>query len=584
MFEQLHQILLGFGFHYLLVRNIPRDASITLVDQASGFYVKEYVTTEGAFKVALSFQDDPYTELPSAFIIRRPEKYQGCLLPHINLGGYLCYVEQKEADWDPNDLPSTYSAIDEQIQNTLEDAVSSAERGVPYDNEIEGEFASYWCPQKTMYLLSTPQNDKLQCYIARAKSAHNGKSEEWVVCSGGQYEESVKWSAQRNLDVDRIKSFPTFYFRIKPTSLGGITWPPKDFKNFLEWLSKVDPAGKTRLLDNFANNPVKRRVLLFDVFGQDIIGLYVELNNHATELKRYTRRKGQRKRNHGNLANSLSGKNSFKEFIRVGVIRADKETLMSRNSSRPKVGDLGSRRIALIGCGTIGGYVASLILRSGAGCGNGYLHIYDDDDYKPHNFGRHPLPSSYFGENKALAMTDHLQSSIHQECKIVGINRRFPITTETLKKYDVIIDATGRPPVSKRISSTVRSLSLEDRPVVIHGFNDGNGRDSKVLIDNGSCCFGCMLAEPMLYQNGVDTRFEGIDQSAEKRVSCGSTYTPYDAAVSTITASMIQEAALYTLEEKLPWTYCEHMFDGSKSRKPKIQRRQNNCEICHGRC
>ena len=338
------------------------------------------------------------------------------------------------------------------------------------------------------------------------------------------------------------------------------------------------------MLDNFANNPVKRRVLLFDVFGQDIIGLYVELNNHATELKRYTRRKGQRKRNHGNLANSLSGKNSFKEFIRVGVIRADKETLMSRNSSRPKVGDLGSRRIALIGCGTIGGYVASLVLRSGAGCGNGYFHIYDDDDYKPHNFGRHPLPSSYFGQNKALAMTDHLQSSIHQECKIVGINRRFPITTETLEKYDVIIDATGRPPVSKRISSTVRSLSIESRPVVIHGFNDGNGRASKVLIDNGSCCFGCMLAEPMLYQNGVDTRFVGIDQSAEKKISCGSTYTPYDAAVSTITASMIQEAALYTLEEKLPWTYCEHMFDGSKSRKPKIQRRQNNCGICHGRC
>ncbi|MCM7743886.1 hypothetical protein M8T88_21310 [Enterobacter hormaechei] len=150
-----------------------------------------------------------------------------------------------------------------------------------------------------------------------------------------------------------------------------------------------------------------------------------------------------------------------------------------------------------------------------------------------------------------------------------------------MKKYDIIIDATGRPPVSKRIAAIVRQIPCEQRPIIIHAFNDGNGRASKVLIDDGRSCYGCMVTNPAKYHNGIDSRFYNLDISSEKNKSCGSTYTSYDAAVSNITASLAQQAVLSTLEPDLKWTYNEHMLEGGRSLKPQFLPHQPNCPICN---
>lgn len=49
-------------------------------------------------------------------------------------------------------------------------------------------------------------------------------------------------------------------------------------------------------------------------------------------------------------------------------------------------------------------------------------------------------------------------------------------------------------------------------------------------------------------------------------MSCGNTYTPYDAAVSVMTAALMQEAVLSTLEDKRDWNYKEHIFMGSRTK------------------
>jgi hypothetical protein len=135
--------------------------------------------------------------------------------------------------------------------------------------------------------------------------------------------------------------------------------------------------------------------------------------------------------------------------------------------------------------------------------------------------------------------------------------------------------------VSKRLAAITRKIPLNDRPVLVHAFNDGNGRASKVFVDTGRSCYGCLNVEPSINDNGVDKRFLSIDQELEKKISCGSTYTPYDATVSMITASMAQEAVLNTLEPSLPWSYRERMFDGSRDRKPITIEKQLKCKICN---
>ena len=70
--------------------------------------------------------------------------------------------------------------------------------------------------------------------------------------------------------------------------------------------------------------------------------------------------------------------------------------------------------------------------------------------------------------------------------------------------------------------------------------------------------------------------------SAERHISCGSTFTPYDAAVSIITAGIMQEAALSVLEKNAHWTYSEHMLEGGRTQKQKLLAAHPRCGICHG--
>lgn len=496
-----------------------------------------------------------------------------------------------EADWDANNLQELYLQVDCQIQRTLNAAVTSAKQGSPDDREMEGEFSSYWLPRKSLYLLSdASEKIEMQCYVTLNESGlgnlGQASGEEWVAYEKEDESEFNEWLRHRRLTKQDGRTILTSYFKINPSRLAGMEWPPQNLRALLQWLTEVDLSARSRLLDHFVNNPVKRHVLLFDVRHQDLVGLFVELDIAATGLNTYPQKNNRRKHT-GRVVKSktlitcLSAKRSVHKFFRLGVTKADRKTILSRNRRRSATGDLSTKRIALIGCGTIGGYLCGLLLRSGAGCGNARFDLYDGDSFGPQNFGRHPLSTVDFGQNKATALAATLKSSTHLNCKVEGKPSQFSINSELLSQYDIVIDATGRPPVAKRLAHIVRTIPNNKRPKIVHGFNDGNGRSSKVIIDDGSCCYGCMLADPAFYKNGVDLRFSKIDTGKERFVSCGNTFTPYDAAVSVITAAMMQEAVLSILEPSLSWTYSEHMLDGSRSKQARLLSRQRNCPICH---
>src|SRR5476651_1727666 len=146
MLSELHQVLLGRGYQYTKAQHIPEGTPLRLLNPAKGFYVKSYGTMGGEFSIALSLPIDPYITLPNAYILKKPDQYKSRLLPHVNLGWYLCYAREMEADWDANNLQELYQQVDCQIQTTLDAAVTSADQGSPDDREMEGEFSSYWLP------------------------------------------------------------------------------------------------------------------------------------------------------------------------------------------------------------------------------------------------------------------------------------------------------------------------------------------------------------------------------------------------------------------------------------------------------
>uniref|UniRef100_UPI0037CC0A70 ThiF family adenylyltransferase n=1 Tax=Rheinheimera sp. TaxID=1869214 RepID=UPI0037CC0A70 len=406
---------------------------------------------------------------------------------------------------------------------------------------------------------------------------------EWLVSGKSQESEVNRWMAQRQLS-SASHPIVTTRVKVRPKKLSGADWPPRTFKSLLDWLLSVDNSAWSQVISHFVNRPVKRRVILLDVHNHATIAAYIQLNTNNVSLERFKRKPGKNNKppKYKDVAALLGAKQSVEFFVRLSVTSADRGTVLSRNRKRPEIGDLGKLRIALIGCGTIGGNLAPLLVRAGAACGSGRLDLFDADTFMPHNFSRHTLSAESFGYNKAAGLKEVLQRSIHLDAKIQAKNEHFPITPEALSTYDIVIDATGRPPVSKRLAYVVRQLDHAQRPTVIHGYNDGNGRVAKVFVDDGNACYECLHADPAFYKNGIDLRFSGIDLLSEKRLSCGSTFVPYDASVSVISAALMQDAVLQTLEEKRLWTYNEVRVDGERSRRPLTLKASANCKICHG--
>ncbi|OYO31337.1 hypothetical protein CD932_09565 [Janthinobacterium sp. PC23-8] len=118
--------------------------------------------------------------------------------------------------------------------------------------------------------------------------------------------------------------------------------------------------------------------------------------------------------------------------------RIDNKFIVERNV--PSMKTLAEKRIALVGCGTIGGHLADLLVRAGAGSGGGELVLIDNDILSTGNLGRHILGFSDVGKNKARGMARKFLRDapgvnvkpIHRDAKEVN-----------LTKMDLIIDATG---------------------------------------------------------------------------------------------------------------------------------------------
>lgn len=585
---ELHTAMLECGYRYLVPKQRKAYEHLVSISSKHDVYVKEFTTIEGIFKVALVFDYDPYTSLPWAHLMEIPEHLNGVLLPHVNNGGYLCYVEELEADWNPNNLQGLYTTVDRQIQITLDNSVKALKSGQVEQTELEGEFAAYWKPERRVYALSN--FDSLHGYtsiLTSNKFVDNSDRQESLLYCNNTKDIHQKWLMQRGLYEYDSQKLNTFVVKVRPTRLSGVNWPPKDSIEFFEWLSVVDHNAKANLVKYFVEHPFKYHLILLEVDKQDTLGLVLELNQQAVQFSTYAKRKktgkGGRKLDLGRASSVISGKYAFNKFQRISFAKADQETILSRNRSRPKIGDLRPKFIALIGCGTVGGYVAELLIRSGAGMGLGSFHLYDPDTYGPHNFGRHTLNSCDFGKNKAVALKERLDSATHLMTNIKALNIGFPLTADALSLYDIIIDATGRGPIAKRLAYLVRQIEGKKKPIIIHGFNDGNGLASKVFIDYSDSCYNCLCGDDAFYNNGSDRRFTNLTQVNQKRVSCGSTYTPYDAAVSITTAALIQEAILSTLEHQRDWNYKEHIFVGGRSKKPTWIGTKAFCDICNAK-
>lgn len=118
--------------------------------------------------------------------------------------------------------------------------------------------------------------------------------------------------------------------------------------------------------------------------------------------------------------------------------RIDDNYVAERNA--PAMKTLEGKKIVLIGCGTVGGYLADLLVRAGAGIQGGELVLIDNEELSTGNLGRHILGLPDVGENKARRLAyKFLRDFPGANVKSIELDVR----DVNLARADLVIDATG---------------------------------------------------------------------------------------------------------------------------------------------
>jgi len=570
----IHNLLLRSGFRYVESRHIT-GLPISL-PRGCPVYIKAYQTQAGEFDIALVRPEEDLSRLPETYVLRRPANLIGMALPHISILQRLCLVNQDTADWDPQFPPAVVAMLNDLIQKALDNAVTT---GNQRQEEFQTEFVNYWAGVVDAYIYGDAgklSGLKFSYRSLKAATSADGKAnKEYVVfLDSGQRDNWLrlrgdKFNVERDGDVTVV--------RVNRSAIAPNKWPPQSLREVFDWLKLADLSAHDSLANGILTNLTKnRQMVLFDISNEGIIGFEVCFSSatktvlkHRT-TKRYKSGEGKHKLKLDSILPMLRSKSATITFCRLHVSSISNQELQRRN--RPVSIDLENKQILIIGCGTIGGFAAQLLAKVGAGRGmTGRLVLCDSDILSPGNLSRHALPATYIGWNKAEAISELIKRDSLGSPRIEIKPYRLEMKEDNIRGYDIVIDATGHAPTGKMLSYLART-STQRPPFIIHGYNDAYGQASVVMIDNGQACYECAKRLEILKE---------VDRPVvPHRVSCGSIFTPYDASVSTITAALIQEAALNTLHDKLPWTYAQHSTGNAIHHKRRKLRKFGECSVC----
>jgi molybdopterin/thiamine biosynthesis adenylyltransferase len=317
----------------------------------------------------------------------------------------------------------------------------------------------------------------------------------------------------------------------------GMQWPPANLADLVSWLDAVVPGVTAALWEALATGPAPTRYLLLQAPN----GLF------ATRVD--TPRQYQTKEFLHNRPQTLR-KLMMRTPTRFPVgnfslERLDPVHVYGRNLNR--MSPLAGKRIAIVGCGTIGGYMAHQLAQSGAGSLGGSLILIDPDQLSPGNLGRHILGVPYLLMNKAEALKKFIMEQL-PGLKVEVIAGDVLSILPRFFRVDFIVDATG----SEAVSIALNHFLVANRPKAppaLHVWMLGNGAAAQALLNlgSGSPCYKCLKPE-LAGESRMGMLRKDVETELVRTWGCAnSVYVPYP-----VTAS-VQAAALGT-EIVLDWS------------------------------
>ena len=465
------------------------------------------------------------------------------LLPHLSASGYLCYLALGSVIFDFFDpIRQTMACLD-RAEQVLED-ILAGKMVEDLAEEFHVTWGSNWC----MLDVNERGPGGLRAYTFGGKTS---------IVTDDETRTRAKLDAIA-LGLPKIE-LSAFRVRTKARPLPlQQSWPPKTVHAFLRWQKTLDPRCskkiEQRLLEKFRLKAT--RVLVLIDSPQVQYGIEVHL-----------------KRDSAGIAN----KPSLREILyrlpvhRISVCRIDDPYLAERNLPGSKT--LAGLNVGLVGCGTIGGYLAEMLAKAGAGTLGGRLTLMDMGSLEPGNLGRHRLGFNALTKKKAEAICEELKRVAPgiDAVAVVG-----DVKDANLGPLDLLIDATGEQGLTDWLT-----WQYADQVPFLSTWVEGAGAAVRALMKAKPelACTRCVSQPPLKDQYRV---FDVPPEVIMKGHGCEGLYVPFPAAASVQAAALAMEMVQAWLDATESPSFRTRVLDQQRAVhfKDSSPQRYEGCPAC----
>lgn len=510
--QHVAQALAGRGFRHAYAR--------------SGYCFRGTVQIAGAAtQVEVRLRDMNFTSLPTIRLVERPAGAHP-YTPHLGADGGICYAVSDIVTPDVFDPGG-------QVLGYLDRAVEVIEQAMAghFDEDLEREFFVFWGAESVLVDI-----DPIAVRRAHALLAKRTDGRHYTVVLTEDATRSRKKLEMASYEFfsrpDRLLTFTTSR---QPRMLKD-NWPPATVGQFLAWQRGLDKHCARRIQDALLKDMrlrIKARRLRpvrpADAELPEVVFVMIHSPSAwyagAIIFPKAMDRSRRRLVDGLNLLPTLLGS----VFYPMRVQRIDDAYLATRNT--PGAGSLLGKRIALIGCGTIGGYLADLLMRAGAGLGDGHLALIDSGMFEPGNVGRHRLGFRSIYAYKSTALREDLLRAIPSANITNHVANAASLPG--LGAFDLVIDATGEEALSNHLNDQIL-----ERPFVstVFCWIAGEGQSVHALLRDcvETGCYCCVTRPRGVAGDGRGPEFAGE--------GCEGLYVPFPASVSVSAAALAMEA------------------------------------------
>ena len=510
--DQLLQAVAGAGL-------LGRPRRVRLPNGEQGL---EGTLTIAGRTVTVALIIDPLFENKIPTVLLRPWDALG-FIPHIDPSGKICYVDPEGMLLDQNRQLQIIRDCMAHVQRTLRAGVLGANRA-----DFVDEFEAYWSYLTSPLLAISsldPTDEVSEVVIATCltpgaplRLAHDARG---IMHVADKPPLRGPWASQRAI-----------YLPLEPDTLlvpprpDRPFWTIEDLHALLAYCSEANRARLASLVTRPA------RDIEYVVFG---------LPRPAGGRALFGVRLGGVGDRH-----PLAEGGRAAELTPICIQRRDRGFLVQRGGGHM---ELESKRVLLLGCGSVGGHLAFMLARAGIGA----LTLVDHDILTAENTYRHVLGKPYWGKRKALAM----QQALMAQLPFIDV-RAIPKTIEAafeqdlirLNDFDLIVSALGNPTAELAFNERVRRGA--GPPIVFTWLEPlGIGGHALLTGQHGEPgCFACLY----MPTDGSDSPLQnraafGMEGQTYGRsfAGCNNLFTPFGALDAIRTSELAARLVLDAL-------------------------------------